>query len=194
MACYGIAFSLLQLCRESFRGVHAGRGLGGARRSRLAAFATSEASGVSRFCTPALLAALVIAPAALSAQQGPDAQQCTAAQLEAAAAADHSPAAEALTRGNDLLNRGSATEALEAFEESDRLARGANRQDLVLRARVSASRAAVEAEGRSEAGSRLERTSKEVAALKSPRERAALRIHLARSWALLGERHAQARR
>jgi len=194
MVCYSVGLSLLQLCKEPFEVIHAGRGPSGARRSRPAAFATSEASRASAFCTLVLLAALVVAPVAWSAQQDPDAQQCATAQAEAAAAVDHSPAAEALARGNDLLARGAAAEALDAFEESERLARGADRPDLALRATVSASRAAVEAESRSDAGSRLERTSKQVGALESPRERAALRIHLARSWALLGERHAQARR
>ena len=149
---------------------------------------------MSPFRSLALLAALVIAPAAMPAQQDPGAQQCTAAQAEAAAAADRSPAAEALVRGNELLTRGAAAEALDVFEASERLAREADRPDLSLRAMASAARAAVEAEDRGDANSRLERTSKRVDALESPRERAALRIHLARSWALFGQQHAQAQR
>jgi len=150
--------------------------------------------GVIPYRSSVLLVALVIVSATASAQQDPAAQQCTAAQAEAAAAADRSPAAEALVRGNDLLSQGGAAEALEAFEASERLAREADRSDLALRATVSAARAAVEAESRSDAGALLERASKQVGALENPRERAALRIHLARSWALFGERYAQARR
>ncbi|MCH7644481.1 MAG: CHAT domain-containing protein [Myxococcales bacterium] len=145
------------------------------------------------FRSPALLAALMIAPAAMSAQQDSAAQKCTAAQVKTTESVDASPAAEALTQGNELLTRGAAADALDAFEASERLAREADRPDLALRARASAARAAVAAEGRGDAGSRLERTSKQVDSLESPRERAALRIHLARSWALLGQRHAQAR-
>jgi len=149
---------------------------------------------VNPFQSLALLAALVIAPAAMSAQQDPGVQPCTAAQAEAAATADHSPAAEALARGNELLARGAAAEALGAFEKSQRLAHQADRPDLALRAMASAARAAVETEGHDDASSRLERTSKQVDALENPRERAALRIHLARSWSLFAQRHAQTRR
>jgi CHAT domain-containing protein len=142
----------------------------------------------------ALLAALVIAPAAMSAQRDPGAQHCTAAQAEAASAVDHSQAAKALTRGNELLARGTAAEALEAFEESERLARDANRPDLEMRAMASTARAAVEAKSHDDASSHLERTSEQIDAIESLHERAGLRIHLARSWSLFGRRHAQAQR
>jgi CHAT domain-containing protein len=149
---------------------------------------------VNRFRSLVLIAALVIAPAPMSAQQDPGAQQCTAAQAEAASATDHSPAAESLTRGNELLDRGTAAEALDAFEKSERLAHEADRPDLALRAMVSAARAAVEAKDHDDASSHLERASEQVDAIESPRERAALRIHLARSWSLFGQRHAQVQR
>jgi CHAT domain-containing protein len=141
----------------------------------------------------ALLTALLIAPAATSAQHDPLARKCTTAQVEATAAVDHSPAAEALTRGNELLTQGAAADALSAFEQSERFADEAARPDLAVRATVSAARAAAEVESQSDASSRLERATKRADALENQQERAALRIHLARSWALLAQHHQQAR-
>ena len=69
------------------------------------------------FRSPALLAALMIAPAAMSAQQDSAAQKCTAAQVETAESVDDSPAAWELFRQAQDQVENNTAEAVRLFQE-----------------------------------------------------------------------------
>jgi CHAT domain-containing protein len=111
------------------------------------------------------------------------AQRCeTPAGATPVAVGELSPAAAALARGNRLLSEGAPAEALSAYEKSERLAREADGEPLALRAGANAARAAVEAGRVETAEAHLERVEAAVDGVADAGERAALRIHLARSW------------
>lgn len=97
--------------------------------------------------------------------------------------------AAALFRGNQALRAGNPVEALEAYEESERLALAKGTTASALMARANAARAALETEAHEAVAMRLEALEDALAApeiVLDPPLRARLSIHIARSWERLG--------
>jgi len=111
-----------------------------------------------------------------------------------AAASPKSEAAKALEWSNALLERGEYSTALAAYEETQRLARESGDAALATLAAANAARAAVESAQFDVAAAKLEEALGARESLTDPSARAQLLIHIARTYALLGERDATRRR
>jgi len=104
------------------------------------------------------------------------------------AAAPKSEAAKALDWSNALLERGEFSTALAAYDEAERLARESGDTGLATLAAANGARAAVEAAQFEVAAAKLEAALAARESLADPSARAQLLTHIARTYALLGER------
>jgi len=142
----------------------------------------------------ALLAAALLLVAATALAQSPaSTQRCEPPEPTASAEAPDDATAQ-LERGNALVARGEHAAALTAYEESRRLARESGDEPLAALATANAARAALETGRFTDVETGVAQALAASDRFADPRARAQLLIHIGRTYALLAERHAAARR
>jgi CHAT domain-containing protein len=145
------------------------------------------------FCGVLIPAAGVFAGASSPPQSCPTSGR-TSEEAVLATDGTGSDASASLERSNALVERGDFAAALAGYEESRRLAHESGDAALATLAAANGARAAVEAGNFDAAGPKLEEALGASESLADAGARAQLLIHIARTYALLGERNPTSRR